>query len=102
MNTLAQDPVDQLSSSDCDHKFVYSGVRYAEGSEPLPGTGAVARYYAHVYFCERCLQERGQPIRGPHNSSYFSVQHNATPGDPDTVGVPEYDREGWRWKQMRR
>ena len=87
--------------SECEHKFVYAGVRYAEGSELRPGGGAVNRYYAHVYFCESCLKRVGEPIKGIDESSYSPVRFHATPGDPAIVGVPEHDREGWRWKQMR-
>lgn len=79
-----------------EHKLVYAGVRYAEGAWNIPGGGARRRYYAHVYFCERCAEERGRPIAGIEDNSYFLPRFGATPGDPDVVGVPESDREGLR------
>ena len=81
----------------CDHKFVYAGVRYAAGANPLPGSGARRLYYGHVYFCERCLEKRGEAIQGPEDSTYDKPRFDATPGTFDEVGVPSYDRRyGYR------
>jgi hypothetical protein len=82
----------------CDHRFAYAGVRYHDGKQSLPGTGATQRYYAHVYYCDRCTTRRGEPIADPmHNgrpaySSYDKVHWNATPGSADDCGVPRHDR----------
>lgn len=75
----------------CEHKFTYAGVRFAHGANPRPGSGAVNRYYAHVYFCEKCLEKKSEPIKGIDDCSYFDIQFGATPGTKDEC-VPEYDR----------
>lgn len=80
---------------DCEHKYQYAGVRYALGGHPRPGSGAVNVYYAHVYFCEKCLNKRSEPV--PYSwedrpSSYGPVLNGATRGTPDEAGVPLEDR----------
>lgn len=82
----------------CDHKFGYAGVRYCNGSRSMPGTGATQRYYAHVYFCEKCTEEIGKPIPDPCRdgravwNSYQKVDFGASPGSPEVCGVPNHDR----------
>jgi hypothetical protein len=81
--------------SDCDHKYQYAGVRYDLGKWPRAGSGAVNVYYAHVYFCERCLNKRSEPIAFGYEerpSSYGPVLYGATRGTPDESGVPLEDR----------
>lgn len=79
----------------CDHKYQYAGVRYSLGAHPRPGSGAVNVYYAHVYFCERCLSKRSEPIPFGYDerpSSYGRVLYAAARGTPDECGVPLEDR----------
>lgn len=78
----------------CDHQFEYIGVRYRDGKWPLPGTGATQRYYAHVYFCNKCLETKGKQIddNGQRWHSYQNVEFAATPGSADECCVPVRDR----------
>lgn len=73
-----------------DHKFQYAGLRFAHGSNPRPGSGSVTRYYAQVYFCEKCLTTMGTPVW--QTDSYSKIEGGATPGTPDECGVPLEDR----------
>lgn len=83
----------------CDHQFSYAGVRYCDGTHSLPGGGAKRRYYAHVYFCTKCTQTKGDPIedpgyregRGCYWNSYSKPHSNAVPGKPSECGVPLED-----------
>jgi hypothetical protein len=75
----------------CEHKYVYQGVRYCAGETNRPGSSACNLYYAHVYFCEKCLSTQGQPIPGDYNT-YSDIKFNATPGTLDQCGVPVWDR----------
>jgi hypothetical protein len=88
----------EAESKSCEHNFTYAGVRYCHGHRTLPGSGATRRYYAHVYFCSKCTETRGEPIEDPCPndpvwSSYSNIQFNATPGTADQCGVSKYDRE---------
>ena len=78
--------------SNHEHTLIYAGVRYAHGDNNRPGSGAKQRYYAHVYFCEGCLEKRGEPITGVDDCSYNKIMFEATPGEPELVGVPKYAR----------
>jgi hypothetical protein len=79
----------------CEHQYEYAGVRYCDSRDPMPGTGATQRYYAHVYFCTKCTETKGQPIKDDHPSgrprwnSYGKVEFGATPGSPEECGVPK-------------
>lgn len=79
----------------CDHQFSYGGVRYYDGVNMQPD-GAFRRYYAHVYFCIKCTECKGQPIGGdghrPYWNSQGKLQFNATPGTPALCGVPLKDQ----------
>lgn len=72
----------------CEHSYQYAGVRFADGSHPLPGTGATRRFYAHVYFCTKCTSTRGEPIPDKYgnNNSYQPLKYNATPGTLEVCG----------------
>lgn len=78
--------------SSCEHKFVYMGLQYAHGANPRAGTGAVNRYYAHVFFCEKCCVRRAERIeeQQPQNS-YEKVRDGAIMGDPKLI-APAWDR----------
>ncbi len=79
--------------SECDHKFSHMGLQYADGVKPRPGTGATQRYYAHVFFCERCLEYKSKPVAGYENEgSYFNPRDGAVRGDRDII-VPDHDRK---------
>lgn len=77
----------------CDHQFAYAGVRYRNGTTPLPGTGATRRYYAHVYFCTKCVETCGEPIDPDRQywNSYMKLEFSATPGTAKECGVPLED-----------
>jgi hypothetical protein len=78
----------------CDHDFSYIGVRYSQGWNNRPGSGATNRYYAHVYMCRKCTDLKGEPIEDRHQSwnSYQDILFGATPGSAEVCGVPQYDR----------
>ena len=80
----------------CDHRYVYQGVGYCDGKWSLPGGGACTRYYAHLYFCERCLDLRGQPfiekLKPSRHTTYHKVEFGATPVAAGIVGVPMEDQ----------
>lgn len=50
------------SAQEHEHKFIYAGLRYRDGGRGLPGTSARPRYYAHVYYCEGCLEKRAETV----------------------------------------
>jgi hypothetical protein len=77
--------------SACEHRYVYAGVRYADGNYNLPGSGARRRYYAHWYYCEKCLAPHVEKIQGVEDNSYLKVKFDATPGDPKLL-IPIHDR----------
>lgn len=81
----------------CDHQYSYAGVRYFDGACSMPGTGARQRYYAHVYFCTRCTDTKGEKIEDtsggrPNWNTYQKLQFNATPGTDGQCGVPLEDQ----------
>lgn len=82
----------------CEHEFSYAGVRYCDGSWPLPGGSARQRYYAHVYFCSKCTETKGEPIDDtgsygrPRFDTFQKLEFGAVPGSPDQCGVPQRDR----------
>lgn len=65
-------------SAACDHRFVYGGLRYADGRTLRPGSGAVTTYYAHAYHCERCLEPRVEAC-DDNSNSYQSRKPGSTP-----------------------
>lgn len=78
--------------TDCEHNYTYLGIRYHDGSRPLPGTGARQRYYAHVYFCTKCLNKQSDKVDVVHQTTYDAIGFGASPGSADECKVPEYDR----------
>lgn len=81
-----------MPCADNDHKFQYAGLRYANGVYPRPGSGAVTRYYAQVYFCEKCLTTKSTSVG--ETDSYTGISKDATPGTLDECNVPKIDRNG--------
>ncbi len=71
---------------ECEHKRVYRGLSYTHGDQTIPGGSASRRYYAHVYFCERCGQKWYETVSSDE-TSYSPLVSTATPDN----GVP---REG--------
>ena len=65
--------------TDCEHDFTYQGLIACNGDNLRPGSGAVNRYYAHVYFCRRCLQKRYENVPGDFNS-YEKLENGAVLG----------------------
>jgi hypothetical protein len=76
----------------CEHKFTYGGMRFCDGARSKPGGSARRRYYAHVYFCEKCLERRSEKVDLPHEDTFQPLHFGATPGSPDDCGVPREDR----------
>lgn len=75
----------------CDHRYTHMGLQYADGSNPLPGSGAARRYYAHVFFCERCLEQRAERIDGySGENTYCKPRDGAVQGRRDII-VPHHD-----------
>jgi hypothetical protein len=74
----------------CEHNFKYAGLRFCNGNRSLPGSSATRRYYAHVYFCEKCLLTRAEPGMVIGNS-YDKIREGATPGTAEQCGVPMED-----------
>lgn len=42
----------------CEHLWSYTGVRFRDGSHPIPGGSARVRYYGQHYLCTRCALTR--------------------------------------------
>lgn len=80
--------VTEFPEPGCVHHFEYAGVRFREGTRNLPGSGARSRYYAHVYFCDRCLETQSQQI-GAEGNTYEPIRYGATPAIGSEVTVPE-------------
>lgn len=78
-------------SDTCDHKYVYMGFQYADGANPLPGSGARRRYYAHAFYCERCLEQRAELIEYSGDNTYSKPHEGATKGRASLI-VPVGDR----------
>lgn len=78
-------------TAECEHKFVYMGLQYEHGRNNRPGSGSKQRYYAQVFFCEKCLANRAQRVEYGDDCSYFDVRDGATRGDRKLI-VPDYDR----------
>lgn len=76
----------------CDHSYQYMGLQYADGANPLPGSGAVRRYYAHVFYCDKCLDMRAERVDGyEHENSYCKPRDGAVGGDRKLI-APSHDR----------
>lgn len=77
----------------CDHDYEYQGLRWANGHNPLPGTGATRRYFSHFYYCRKCLDkkyESAPEING--ETSYWKTEvPNASQGPVNEI-VPEHDK----------
>lgn len=68
----------------CDHKFNHMGLQYADGANNIPGGGAKRRYYAHVFFCERCLEKRAERV-----VTYVTVKKDLVQCEPVYVSFGE-------------
>ena len=76
----------------CEHKYKHLGLQYADGDFALPGSSAVTRYYAHVFFCSKCLSYEYHPVEErERDRSYSKIREGATLGDARNI-VPSYDR----------
>lgn len=63
---------------ECEHNYEYRGMVFSHSSRPIPGSGALARYYEDRYFCTKCLkiEDVNRSIDG---NSYYDVKYGATP-----------------------
>lgn len=61
----------------CEHKFIYQGVKYDFSEYTRPGSGAYTRRYYDFYFCEKCLEKRYEQLN-VEQSSYELVLFGAT------------------------
>jgi hypothetical protein len=78
----------------CDHKFIYAGLRHANGDYPRPGSGASTTYYGHAYFCERCLEPRVERADFGDRCSYQKPLDGSAPASQREAEllVPTHDR----------
>ena len=60
----------------CEHKYVYGGVKYEIGGE-LPGTSACRIRYYDWFFCEKCLDYQYKPIART-STTWDALLFNAT------------------------
>ena len=89
--TITRAGIPRIMSA-CDHSFRHMGLQYADGVNPLPGSGARRRYYAHVFFCERCLEKRAERIECGEPNSYGKPLEGAVLGDRNII-APPHDRQ---------
>lgn len=76
----------------CDHHHEYMGVQYAFGRNLRPGSGAVNRYDAHMFYCSKCMNFAAKPIATDrHPSSYETIPPEYTPAADRLLVVPDYD-----------
>jgi len=66
------------SNEECNHKFIYGGVKYKDG-DMIAGSSAKIRHYYDWFYCERCLEIRYEKLDCGKNSSYDHVRFGATP-----------------------
>ena len=83
-----------MTTVTCEHLYSYGGMRFYDGVNPIPGSGARRRYYSHVYFCIKCTDVKGDPVVNERfrTSTYDTIKYNATPGTPAQCGVPLEDQ----------
>ena len=85
--------------ADCEHKFVYKGLIWANGEWPLPGSGAAKTYYGDAYFCEKCLEPRVEKMSNLDSNSYAKRLDGSTPASDREYEllVPSTDRSATRY-----
>jgi hypothetical protein len=66
----------QCQDQGLDHDFQYQGLVAAISDHLRPGSGAHYVYYAHVYFCRKCMFKHHENVPGDH-SSYEPLQSGA-------------------------
>ena len=66
-----------MAKDDCEHKFVYGGVRYKDEGQ-APGSGAHIFSYWEYYFCEKCMKVQLFELPGRTNS-YQPIMYDASP-----------------------
>jgi hypothetical protein len=64
--------------SECDHKFMYQGVKFSVSDRFVPGSGARVRDYFDFYVCEKCLGGELRPL-DCSDDTYQIVKFDATP-----------------------
>jgi len=62
----------------CQHKFIYGGVKYEIDSYPMPGTGAKCVRYCDWFYCEKCLEKRYE-YKSEYSTTYDPIRFYATP-----------------------
>lgn len=67
-----------MTQDACEHKFIYSGVKYEIQEWKLPGSGAQPIYYYDWFYCEKCLDNKYQKLND-QTDTYSSILYRATP-----------------------
>jgi hypothetical protein len=62
----------------CPHKWVYGGVKYKNGDNPLAGTGARKRTYYDFFYCEKCREKQFDQLEEA-DTTYDDIRFGATP-----------------------
>lgn len=73
-----------------EHDYQYMGLQYAHGNNSLPGSGAKRRYYAHVFYCRKCLHHSANTLN-EYDNSYNKVRDGAVLGEKKLI-VPLDDQ----------
>lgn len=75
-------PASVPSPDECQHKFVYGGVKFKAESYAMSGTSAHARYYYDWFYCEKCLKNHYKML-SERDNTYGPVLFGATPRGAD-------------------
>lgn len=62
--------------TECEHKFVYGGIKYKIQQAPRGGTQYV---YFDWFFCEKCLEAKLQSLDKTSPAGYTGPLFDATP-----------------------
>jgi len=65
-------------TNNCEHKFIYGGIKYEDVHYSNPGTGARPREYFDWFYCEKCSEYKYHKLAFS-NTTYEKVLFGATP-----------------------
>ena len=66
--------------SECEHNYVYGGVKYKISDYKLAGSGAQPVFYFDWFYCSKCAESIYKEL--PHfdnEHTYSNIKYNATP-----------------------
>ena len=69
----------EVGTGGCAHMWRYTGVRFRDGTHPIPGSSACIRYYGHHTMCEKCGVGRIERLPASNGRTSEKVDYNATP-----------------------